>query len=92
MKAYPKDFVEEKETTNFRKGVGKLLHMMKRSRPEIYSIIRDPQRHMNEVIKYHINSILRAMRYVVSTPTPGWKLKLEIKWDGNNCALNFKIK
>ena len=32
------------------------------------------------------------MKYVVSTPTCGWKLKPERKWDVKNRDLKFKIK
>ena len=32
------------------------------------------------------------MKYVVSTPTWGWRLKIERNWDGNNRDFKSKIK
>ena len=37
-----------KEATKYRSGVGKLMHMMQYSRPEIYNAVGDCSRHMKE--------------------------------------------
>ena len=90
MKAYPKDCVGEKETTYFRKCAGKLLHMMRWSIPEIYISVRYLPIHINGVAEYHTKEINHVMKYGVSTPTRGRKLKPDRKWDRNNCDLNLK--
>jgi len=74
--------VDEKEQTYFRSGVGKLLHMMRWSRPEVYNAIRNLSRHMKASTALHVKSMHRVMKYCVSTPNRGWKLKANRTWDG----------
>ena len=71
IKAKEVESVSPEETTYYRKGTGKLLHMMRWSRPEIYNAVRDLSRHMSVVTKDHILAIHRVMAHCVSTPLRG---------------------
>ena len=61
MKTTENYFNLPEETTYFHKGVGKYLHMMKWSRPEIYNLVRDLSHQMIAVTKDHIDVMHRAM-------------------------------
>lgn len=72
------------ESTKYRSGVGKLMHMMQYSRPEIYNAVRDLARHMKSPTQVHYNAMLRVMKYCVETPNRGLTLEPEGEWDGSN--------
>jgi hypothetical protein len=59
----------------FRSGVGKLLHLMKWSRPEIMNAVRDLTRFATKVGEPHIKAMHRVMKYCVDTPKRGLLLK-----------------
>lgn len=80
----------EKEQTYFRSGVGKLLHMMRWSRPEVYNAVRDLSRHMKKSAEPHVKAMHRVMKYCVSTPNRGWRLKPKRTWDGRK-GFKFRI-
>jgi len=90
-KADDAESLGKEETTYYRKGIGKLLHMMRWSRPEIYNSVRDCSRHMSSVTKHHIKAMHRVMKHVVATPTRGWKLKPNRSWDGKDKSMEFVI-
>jgi hypothetical protein len=54
--------------TYFRSGVGKLLHLMKWSRPEIMNSVRELSCHATRVGEPHIKAMHRVMKYCVGTP------------------------
>ena len=68
----------------FRKAIGKLLHMMRWSRPEIQNAVRDCSRHLKNPMAVHLKAANRIMRYVHETPKRGWYLKPTRKWDGKD--------
>ena len=78
------------ETTKYRSGVGKLMHMMQYSRPEIYNAVRDLARHMKEPRQVHFDAMLRVMKYCIDTPNRGLTLKPEGEWNGSRDYL-FEI-
>jgi hypothetical protein len=47
VKADPKDCIPADELFKYRSGVGKLLHMMMWSRPEILNAVRELSRYMS---------------------------------------------
>lgn len=53
----PKDHVSEKEQTTYRSGVGKLLHMMKWTRPEILNAVRELSRFMMGATLAHMKEM-----------------------------------
>jgi len=83
-KAEEKDCMKGESQTNYRKGVGKLLHLMKWSRPEIMNSVRDLSRFMTTGASLaHKKAMETAMRYVVGTPERGLLLKPYGVWKGN---------
>ena len=80
---------EEKQAT-YSKGVGKLLHMMRWSRPEILNSVRELSRYMTKGNKKNLKSMHRVMQYCVETPKRGLLLNPDTDWDGNQ-DLEFMI-
>lgn len=82
-KGEPEDALGGQEQTKYRSGVGKMLHVMQYSRPEMYNSVRDLARHMSCATKKHTLAMLRAMKYAASTPNRGLVLRPDARWDGN---------
>ena len=70
------------EQTDFRKGVGKLLHVMKWSRPEVSNAVRECSKFMQKAGKVHRKAMMRVMKFLVETKHLGKVLKPKRKWDG----------
>ena len=66
----------------FRSGIGKLLHMMQWSQPEIWNPVQECSRHLGNCNRSHMKAMGRIMQYVVQTPSRGWLLKPKRSWDG----------
>ena len=79
----PNDHVSEKEQTTYRSGVGKLLHMMKWTRPEILNAVRELSRFMTGATLADMKEMYRTMKYCAGTPNRGLLLKPNAKWDGS---------
>ena len=62
------------------------------SRLEIYSAVRDLSHHIGAVTENHSKVMHRVMRYVAGTPSKGWKLKPDLKWDGKYKSFKFSIR
>ena len=77
--------------TKYRSGVGKLMHIMQYSRPEIYNSVRDLARHMTMAGDEHFEAMLRVMKYCVGTADRGLVLKPEGEWDGKPDSIEFVI-
>ena len=54
--------------TKYRSGVGKLIHLMQWSRPEISNAVRELTMHMGRCNERHVKAMLRVMKYCVDTP------------------------
>ena len=67
----------------FRKGVGKLIHMMKWSRPDILNAVRELSRFMSGATQEHMDAMHRVMEYCTATPERGLELKPDCEWDGD---------
>ena len=52
--------VDPKLQTYFRSGVGKLLHMMRWSRPDVYNAVRDLSRHMKASTMIHSRQCIES--------------------------------
>ena len=70
------------QQTDYRKGVGILLHMMRWSRPEILNAVRELSRHMKEACTKHEKQLIRVMKYCVGTPMRGLTLVPNRTWNG----------
>jgi hypothetical protein len=83
MPCKPEDGLNDADQTLYRKGTGKLLHMMRWSRPEILNPVRELSRFMKVASKAHLEALHRLLRYCVHTPNRGLLLKPEGVWDGD---------
>jgi hypothetical protein len=82
----------QKAIKKFRSGVGKLLHMMRWSRPDILNAVRELSKHMKMPNMAHLKAMYRTMDYVVKTPKRGLTLKPTGKWDGIDKNYEFRIR
>ncbi len=83
VKTDPEDCIPADQLFKYRSGVGKLLHMMRWSRPEILNAVREESRYMSGASLAHVKAMHRTMKYCVGTPERGLLLKPVGKWDGN---------
>jgi hypothetical protein len=83
VKADPNDCIPANELFEYRPGVGKLLHMMRWSRPEILYAVRKLSQYMPGASLAHAKAMHRTMKYCVGSPERGLLLKPVGKWDGN---------
>lgn len=74
----------------YRKGVGKLIHLAKYSRPEISNSVRELSRFGGEPTPAHLKEMHRCLKYCVSTKNRGILLKPHGQWDGSKNFL-FEI-
>ena len=79
----PESAVDMNEQRIYRSGTGKLLHMMKWSRPDILNPVRDLSRFMKEASGAHMTAMYCIMKYCVGTPNRGLALKPNTTWYGN---------
>ena len=77
------------EHKDYRKAVGKLLHVTKLTRPEISNATRELSRFGHAPTTAHYNAMLRCMKYCVDTKERGILLKPDAKWDGSK---DFKFR
>jgi hypothetical protein len=54
--------------TKYRSGVGKMLHMMKWTRPDILNAVQELSRFMTGATMAHMKEMLHAMKYCDSMP------------------------
>ena len=92
MKTKADEGAGPKQQTKYRSGIGKLLHMMRWSRPEIWNPVRDGSRHMSNSNDDHSKSMAKIMKYCVDTPKRGWLLKLTRQWDGKDKDFEFRLR
>ena len=90
-KAEERNQLPQDEQFTIRSGGGKLLHMMRWSRPETWNTTRDLSRRMGQACKAHMKQMLRIMKYCVDTPERGWTLKPSRSWDGIDKSFEFIV-
>ena len=85
------EILGDEEQTKYRSGVGKLLHFMRWSRPQIWNAVRELTKHNSRCNETHIKEMKRVMAYCVSTPNRGWRISPLIKINiGDNVQLRIK--
>jgi hypothetical protein len=84
--------LNHKKHALYRKGVGKLLHLMRWSRPEIYNPVRETSRRMSVPNEDHYKAMLRIMKYCTITRDRGWILKPRRNWNGIDQDFEFVIR
>ena len=80
-----------KSQTEFRSGVGKLLHLMRWSRPEIWNAVIELSRRMVNSNLDHRKALLRVMKYCVDTKDRGWLLNPTRSWNGKDKSFEFRV-
>jgi hypothetical protein len=73
----------EEMMSKYRTGVGKLLHMMRWSRPGTLNAVRELSRFLQKCTVESYEAMLRTMRYCVGTPERGLFLNPNKFWDGS---------
>jgi hypothetical protein len=86
-----RNVLNSKNQTILRSGIGKLMHNMQYSCPDIAQAVRDLVRHMTCVDVTHMQGMLRCMQYLKCTKDAGLLLEPMRKWDRTNDFL-FKIR
>jgi hypothetical protein len=77
-----KTTLDKGKQKSYRSGTGKLLHMIRWTRPEILNSVRELYRAMSGASMSHLQAMKRVMKYCVSTPERGLFLKPTGIWDG----------
>jgi hypothetical protein len=80
--------LSNKEHADYRKGVGKRIHLSKFSRPDIANAVRELSRYASRPTKIHMTAMIRCMAYCVGTPNRGILLNPSARWDGSS---NFEF-
>jgi hypothetical protein len=78
--------------SKYRSIVGKMLHLMRWSRPDIWNSTREASRRMQKANKAHEKQAYRTMKYCVDTKNRGWKLKPTRKWNGRDKEFEFILR
>jgi hypothetical protein len=75
--------VDSKMQSRYRSGTGKLLHLMKWSRPDILNSVRELSRFMTGATAAHLSAMYRVMKFCLATKDRGLTLRPNCKWDGS---------
>jgi len=83
VKGKPEETMSEKHQEKYRSGTGKLLHMVKWSRPECLNSVRELSRFMKGNTMAHTSRMYRTMKYCLGKPSRGLTLKPSVVWNGD---------
>jgi hypothetical protein len=67
----------------YRKGVGKLLHVTRWTRPDIMNSVRELLRFARGALLAHMKAMYRCMPYCVATSKRGIKIAPNTRWNGS---------
>ena len=79
-----KDAVITEIQTKFRSEIGKFLHLIRWSRPDICNAVRNQSRRGQKSNKAHLKAMKRCKKYSIQTRKIGWYLHPTRKWDGKD--------
>ena len=85
------DHIDVHRQSKYRTGTGKLLHMMRWSRPNIFNAVQEISRFGGKATEAHYKQMLRTMKYCVDTKHRGLTLDPIGTWDGKDLGFEFKI-
>ena len=74
--------LEEEMHKQYRKGVGKLIHMSKYSRSDLLNAVRELTRFGSKPSLAHYKAMLRVMKFCCQTRTEGLMINPNTRWDG----------
>ena len=80
----------EDKHRDYRKGVGKLIHFSKYTKPGILNAVRELSRFGSQPTEAHYKAMLRTMKYCVDKPA-GLRLHPNAQWDGKDKDFKFEI-
>ena len=83
MKGNGQGLVSQKDQKVYRSGVGKMIHVMRWSRPEICNPVRELSRHGGQATINHFDNMKRIMKYCTSTKNRGLFFKPGNSWNGD---------
>ena len=86
------DDLDSKQQSMYRSGVGKLLHLMKWSRPDILNSVRDLSKFMKQGTQHHLKAMFRVMRYCMDTSKCSKILRPVGCWNGDKDSFEFVIR
>ena len=86
------DIISNTMMSYYRKGVGKLLHMCRFTRPSIQNAVRDLSRRVKGATLDHVHAMHRVMNYCVTTKDKGWVLRPNRTWDGKDKSFEFVLE
>ena len=87
------DLVDPEEQTKYRSGVGKMMHLMRWSKPEILNSVRELSRFFSGATKAHVKAMYHAMCYCVRTSARGRVLRPNRKCSESQLKeFKFQIK
>ena len=81
--------LSNKQQTQFRSGVGVLLHMVRYSRPDSLNRVRELSRGMQKASVEGYKALMRVMSYIVATKDLGFTFRPDHpnSWDGSRDRL-----
>jgi hypothetical protein len=83
--------MEPKWQRMYRKGVGKLLHLTRWSRPDIRNAVRELTKCNGVAKPAHYKAMIRVMRYCIQTKQIGWIIRPKRKWDGRKGTIKVRV-
>ena len=90
-KSEPGEILANKGQSKYWSGIGKMMHVMKWSRPDIYNATCNCARHMTLAGKTHYNAMICIMDYFITTPERGLLLKPFGNWGGLSTGYKFEV-
>eukprot|EP00957_Ditylum_brightwellii_P158948 12097983-Ditylum_brightwellii.AAC.1 len=91
VKTMPGEQADGKMHTYFQSGVGKMMHILRWSRPEIQYAVREIARQSSSPNRVHVKAMHRVMIHCIATPSRGWLLKPTRTWNGKDKFFKFRI-
>ena len=76
--------LRDTQQSNYWKGTGRLLHMMRWSRPEVLNSVREISRHLKDGTKKQYKQMIRVIKYCVGKARRGYYMQPNREWDGHS--------
>ena len=84
-------FLEEEMHKQYRKGVGKLIHLSKYSRPDLLNAVRELTKFGNKLGLVHYKAMVRLMKFYWQARNEGLMINPNKRWDVVNKNYLFEI-
>ena len=78
------EYISKSNQKLYRRGVGKLLHMMRYTRPDVLNRVRELSKFVTAATHYQYMCMLRVMDFIRFTAEIGWHLQPSRAWDGKD--------